>query len=190
MERGEKRGMTKKLFIFFLLVVFSGCAAKRDPVRVESSPHEKKKSAVFGHLILDWRSDDLIESIDRLYPMVLKVVNEASGESFEIVCEPNGSDARFFARLPPGTYRIRKWSKGEAEFNLPAIFEVQEGEAAYLGTIQWVRIVSPLRPSAKTGLIRGRLMIGDLFEEEKTFLKEHRSEMKAPAVKAIMKIVQ
>lgn len=182
--------MTKKLFLFFLLVVFSACAVKRNPnpLRVESSPHEKKESAVFGHLILDWQSNDLIESIDRLDPMALKVVNEASGESYQIVCEPNGSNARFFAKLPPGTYRIRKWSKGEAEFNLPATFELHEGEAAYLGTIQWVRIVSPLRPSVKTGLIRGRLMIGDLFEEEKAFLKEHRPEMKAPVVKAIMKI--
>lgn len=190
MDMGEKRGMTKKLFIFFLLVVFSGCAAKRDPVRVESSPHEKQESVVFGRLILDWRSDDLIESIDRLDPMVLEVVNESSGESYEIVCEPNGSDGRFFAKLPPGAYRIKKWSKGEAEFSLPATFEVQKGEAAYLGTIQWVRIISPLRPPAKSGLIRGRLMIGDLFEEEKAFLKEHRPEIKASAVKAIMKIVQ
>jgi len=180
--------MIKHLLIFVLLVSSSGFAVAGEP----ASPAENQEApAVFGRLLLDWRSDEIIESIDRLDPMVLTVVNEASEKRDEIVCEPKGSDARFFARLHPGRYRVAKWVKGKAEFRLPVSFEVPEEGAVYLGTIKWVRIVSPLRPKpGSSGMQRGRLVIADLFDEEAALFKERHPEIKGPMVESIMRIVQ
>lgn len=174
--------------IFFLLIFFSGRAVAGEP----ASPAENQEApAVFGRLLLDWRSDEVIPSIDRLDPMILTVVNEASEKRDEIVCEPKGSDARFFARLPPGRYRVTKWVKDRAEFRLPVFFEVPEAGAVYLGTIEWVRIVSPLRPKpAFSGMQRGRLVIADAFDEEAALFKERHPEVKGPIVKSVMKLVQ
>lgn len=174
--------------VIFFLICFSGHANAGDPIPQRQN---QRDPVVFGHLVLDWRSDDVVGSIDRLDPMVLTVVNEASGKSEEIVCEPNGSDAWFFARLSPGRYRVTKWVKGEAEFKLPALFDVPAEGAVYVGTIQWVRIVSPLRPKpSPSGVQRGRLMIADFYDEETALFRERRPEIKWPISKSIMRIVQ
>lgn len=180
--------ITKQALIAFILILFSGFSAPGQTGEKNVSPPEE--SVIFGRLVLDWRSDDQIDSADRLDPMVLTVLHEASGKRYEIVCEPNGSNARFFARLPAGSYRIIQWSKGESDFRLPAAFEVAKGEAAYIGSIQWRRIVSPLRPPpAKSGTQRGTLLIGDEFETEALHFKERHPEMKEPVVKSIIKMV-
>lgn len=178
----------KHLALFLLLIFSYGHAAAGEPA---SSAENKAAPAVFGRLLLDWRSDEMVESTDRRDPMVLTVVNESSEKRDEIVCEPNGSDARFFARLPPGRYRVTKWVKGEAEFKLPVFFEVPEAGAVYLGTIEWVRIVSTMRPKPGfSGMQRGRLVIADGFDEESALFKERHPEVKGPIVKSVMKIVQ
>lgn len=182
-----RAGIRYPLVLFFLIAFF-GRADAGEPISAERN---QENPAVFGHLILDWRSDEIIPSIDRLDPMTLTVVDEASERREKIVCEPGGSDALFFARLPPGRYRVTKWSKGEAEFKLPASFEVPPEGAVYIGTIQWVRIVSPLRPKPSfSGMQRGRLAIADLYDEEAALFKERHPEVKGPVVKSILEIVQ
>ncbi|HZR47552.1 MAG TPA: hypothetical protein VFA47_12645, partial [Candidatus Manganitrophaceae bacterium] len=105
----RRAGIRYSLVLFFLICFFG----RADAGEAASPERNQESPVVFGHLILDWRSDEIIPSIDRLDPMTLTVVDEASERREKIVCEPGGSDALFFARLPPGRYRVTKWSKGE-----------------------------------------------------------------------------
>jgi hypothetical protein len=175
--------MGRKILLLFFLFAFSACGASLGSLEVMSndlSPPVGEGSAVFGHLLIDWQEKEpVIDTIDRLDPMILIVIHQSSGETYQIVCEPGGRDGRFFAPLPAGKYRVRKWSKGKDVRKMSESFEVRADQIGYIGTLIWFR--------GFFTAVQGNLLVEDDFEEEAELLKKNYPDVHGKIERAMMK---
>lgn len=177
------RPTTKALLL--LWAGLFGCVTPLDTAPARFSPENREESIVFGRLILERRSDEIADAVDRRDRMTLILTNESSRKRYEIVCEKGGGDARFFALLPPGEYLITRWAKGKETIGLRGAFKADRGEAVYLGTIRWRRTFPAGSPS---GEIRGTLGVEDRYDEEARLFRERYPRMDGPIVKSILKM--
>ncbi len=175
--------MMKHALLIAFLIFLSGCAASVGTVPADFSLQGKEESVVFGHLIIDGRSDEVAHSLNPLDTMTLTFWNASTGKRYAVVCERGGSDARFFVALPPGQYRVTKWSDGRSSFNLRGSFEVERGAGVYIGTIKWVRSVST---GVLSGATQGTLAIEDRYAEEARLFKERYPRIQEPIVRSII----
>ena len=145
------------------LLVAAGCARPFHSLDPNDAFDPNRQSVVVGHLIMDWRSTQFQEAVDRYGKMTLSVIHEQSGEEHYIVCQDNGRDSRFFAFLPPGKYRLVKWMKGKYFRNMYGSFDVGRGKISYIGTLKWFR--------GAFDRMHGSLFIDDHHEEEARHFK-------------------
>jgi len=150
------------VFLWSALLI-AGCTWPFPSLHPSDSFDANRQSVVVGHLIIDWRSVQFQEAVDRYGKMTLSVIHEPSGAEHSIVCEDKGLDSRFFALLPPGKYRLVKWMKGKYFRNMYGSFEVGRGKISDIGTLKWFR--------GAFDRMHGSLFIDDRQEEEARHFK-------------------
>ncbi len=120
--------------------------------------------------------------------MTLTVRNEASGKKYKIVCDNGGGDARFFATLPSGTYRLVRWEKSGDSFNLSGSFDAGGGHAVYIGTMTWSRprTVAGFFWGLLFGTTPGRLTVEDEYKESAPGFQERYPHLGQRIIKSIV----
>ena len=66
----------------------------------------------------------------------LQIANQTTGESYEIVCDESGSDARFHVALPAGDYALQRVKMNKLESPISGRFSLSNGELVYIGALR------------------------------------------------------
>jgi len=132
--------------LFFGIVIpllfLSGCAATLHTIPTDFALGAKEESVVIGRVTFVMGTLMGLKPIgffERLGKSHLTVVNQATGDSYVIVCDKSGSDSNFYVALPPGQYRLSKWERGNLTSSLIGRFSVGKGQVIYIGTLKFVR---------------------------------------------------
>jgi len=122
-----------------LAVLLAGCVTKAGTIDPQFRLGESDISIVIGRMeavrALDSRSDDLNKILKGT--MVLTVVHEALDKTYEIKTADSDFGSDFYVALPPGRYRITKWSNSALESRLRGWFDVPPRRVVYIGTLRW-----------------------------------------------------
>jgi hypothetical protein len=149
-----------------------------------------RDSVVFGRLVLELGRP--IGFFDRLDRSVLVVEHKASHKEYRIGCDQKGSDAAFYAVLPPGSYWLVKVVKGNKEGMAEGRFSVPPGRIVYVGALRFVEegLAASLALSVATGtsLFLGRWKVEDRYDEAVRDLRSRYPVLRQDVVRASIEV--
>lgn len=121
-------------------LVLAACATRVHDIPSSYVLTGDSESVVIGRLIAELTGPGGLKPLaffEKLTHMHLTIRNEATDESYEIVCDESGMNARFYVALPAGRYSLAKATINQLESSPRGGFSVSGGEAVYIGTLRF-----------------------------------------------------